>query len=96
MVFRSGQLEETNTGWTFIDLILVSIPATFLGTTTTALAFMLWDKARGTDRLDAVPEYQRRLAAGEVSPPRHEVRELRPGAKLSVLIFVAALIVVLT
>lgn len=95
VVFLSGKLEEGNTGWTFIDLILVSIPATFLGTMTTALLFMLWDKARGTDRLDAVPEYQRRLAAGEVSAPKHEVRQLRPGAKLSVLIFVIALVVVL-
>ncbi|PHP51740.1 anaerobic C4-dicarboxylate transporter family protein [Actinomyces ruminis] len=95
VVFLSGKLEEGNTGWTFIDLILVSIPSTFLGTMTTALLFMLWDKARGTDRLDVVPEYQRRLAAGEIAPPKHEVRELRPGAKLSVLIFMIALVVVL-
>lgn len=95
VVFLSSQLEEGNTGWTFIDLILVSIPATFAGTMATALLFMLWDKVRGTDRLDAVPEYRRRVEAGEVAAPKHEARELRPGAKLSVLIFVIALVLVL-
>ncbi|MCI7306382.1 MAG: hypothetical protein MR522_09015 [Trueperella sp.] len=36
VVFLSTQLEDGNTGWTFIDLILVSIPATFLGIMVTA------------------------------------------------------------
>ena len=35
VVFLSTRLEEDGTGWTFIDLIAVSIPATFLGTMTT-------------------------------------------------------------
>ena len=95
VVFLSTQLEKGRTGWTFIDLILVSIPATFLGTMATAAFFMVWDKARGNDRLDAVPEYQRRLKAGEITPSKHEPRELRKGAQLSVLIFVLALIIVL-
>ena len=95
VVFLSTELEEDGTGWTFIDLIAVSIPATFLGTMTTAVLFMLWDKARGNDRLDSVEEYRRRLDAGKVTAPRHEVRELRPGARLSVLIFVIALLIVL-
>ena len=96
VVFLSTQLEDRQTGWTFIDLILVSIPATFLGTMVTAVIFMLWDKARGNDTLEDVPEYQRRLAEGKVAAPKREVRRLRPGAKLSVLIFVTALVVVLT
>ena len=62
----------------------------------TAVIFMLWDKARGNDTLEDVPEYQRRLAEGKVAAPKREVRRLRPGAKLSVLIFVTALVVVLT
>lgn len=95
VVFLSGQLEEGNTGWTFIDLILVSIPATFLGTMVTAVLFMVWDRARGNDKLDAVPEYQRRLAEGKVAAPRHEVRDLKPGARLSVVLFLNALVVVL-
>lgn len=95
VVFLSTQLEKGRTGWTFIDLILVSIPATFLGTMATAAFFMVWDKARGNDRLDAVPEYQRRLKAGEITPSKHEPRELRKGAQLSVLISVLALIIVL-
>ncbi|WP_315583371.1 anaerobic C4-dicarboxylate transporter [Actinomyces viscosus] len=95
VVFLSTQLEKGHTGWTFIDLILVSIPATFLGTMATAAFFMVWDRARGNDRLDAVPEYQRRLKAGEIAPSRHEPRELRRGARLSVLIFVLALLIVL-
>ena len=96
VVFLSTQLEDRQTGWTFIDLILVSIPATFLGTMVTAVIFMLWDKARGNDTLEDVPEYQRRLAEGKVAAPKREVRRLRPGAKLSVLNFVTALVVVLT
>ena len=96
VVFLSTQLEDRQTGWTFIDLILVSIPATFLGTMVTAVIFMLWDKARGNDTLEDVPEYQRRLAEGKVAAPKREVRRLRPGAKLSVLIFVTARVVVLT
>ena len=95
VVFLSTQLEKGRTGWTFIDLILVSIPATLLGTMATAAFFMVWDKARGNDRLDAVPEYQRRLKAGEVAPTKHEPRELRKGARLSVLIFLLALVIVL-
>ena len=95
VVFLSTRLEEDGTGWTFIDLIAVSIPATFLGTMTTAVLFMVWDKARGNDRLDSVEEYRRRLEAGEVTAPRREVRELRTGARLSVLIFVIALLIVL-
>lgn len=95
VVFLSMQLEKNHTGWTFIDLILVSIPATFLGTLVTAVLFMVWDKATGYDKLDAVSEYQRRLAAGEVAAPKHEVREVRKGAGLSVLIFVLALVAVL-
>lgn len=96
VVFLSTQLEEGATGWTFIDLLAVSVPATFLGTMATAALFMMWDKARGNDRLDVVPEYQRRLTAGQVAAPKHEVRELRRGSKLSVLIFLIALVVVLT
>ena len=80
VVFLSTQLEDRQTGWTFIDLILVSIPATFLGTMVTAVIFMLWDKARGNDTLEDVPEYQRRLAEGKVAAPKREVRRLRPGA----------------
>ena len=96
VVFLSTELEKGGTGWTFIDLIAVSIPATFLGTMVTAVFFMVWDRARGYDKLDAVPEYRRRLAAGEVAAPGRERREPRPGARLSVLIFVIALVVVLT
>lgn len=95
VVFLSGQLQKTGTGWGFVDLILVSIPATLLGTMVTAVLFMLWDKARGNDRLDRVPEYQQRLREGTVRPASHEAVTLRAGARLSVLVFVIALVVVL-
>ena len=52
VVFLSTELEEDGTGWTFIDLIAVSIPATFLGIMTTTVLFMLWDKTHGNDRLE--------------------------------------------
>lgn len=95
VVFLSGILEKGNTGWGYLELIAVSIPATFLGVMTTALLFMLWDKARGYDVLDKVPEYRKRLAEGKISAPRHEVRVLKPGAKKSVWIFLVGLVAVL-
>ena len=95
VVFLSSELEGTGTGWGFIDLILVSIPATFLGTMATAFFFLWWDRARGYDKLDRVPEYQRRLDEGKVKPPTHQARQLKSGAKLSVGIFISSLVIVL-
>lgn len=95
VVFLSGILEKGNTGWDYLTVIAVSIPATFLGTMVTAILFMLWDKARGNDMLDKVPEYQARLAQGLISAPKHEVRALKAGAKKSVILFVIGLIAVL-
>ena len=95
VLFLSGLLEKGNSGWDYLMLIAVSVPATFLGVMVTAIIFMLWDKARGTDQLDQVAEYQQRLAAGLIHPPRHEVRQLKDGAKKSVWIFMIGLVLVL-
>lgn len=97
VVFLSGILEKGNTGWGYLDVLAVSIPASFLGIMCTAVFFMLWDKARGTDVLSGVPEYQRRLAEGLVKQPPggHQERPLKPGAKRSVFIFLLGLVAVL-
>ncbi|MDO4243947.1 MAG: anaerobic C4-dicarboxylate transporter family protein, partial [Actinomyces sp.] len=93
----SGILEKGNTGWGYLEVLAVSIPASFLGIMCTAVFFMLWDKARGTDVLSNVPEYQRRLEQGLVKQPAggYQERPLKPGAKRSVLIFLIGLVAVL-
>lgn len=95
VLFLSGELEKTDTGWGFVDLILVSIPATFLGTMLTAFFFLYWDKAHHNTELDKVPEYQQRVAEGKVKAVQHRVYDIKPGAKLSVIIFLTSLVVVL-
>ncbi|MDO4906160.1 MAG: anaerobic C4-dicarboxylate transporter [Lautropia sp.] len=96
VVFLSGMLEEGKTGWGYLELIAVSIPSTFLGVMTTALFFMLWDKARGHDILENVPEYRKRQSEGKITPRRRAApRPLDPGAKRSVFIFLIGLVVVL-
>ena len=94
-IFLSGELAKTKTGWGFVELILVSIPSTFLGVMLTALFFMWWDKMRHNTALDTVPAYQERLAAGKVKRPTPTSYEIKPGAKLSVIIFVVTLVIVL-
>lgn len=95
VIFLSTTLEEAGTGWGFVDLIMVSIPATFLGTMLTATFFLIWDKARGNIALDQVPEYQARLARGEVKPTERTVYNIAPGARRSVVIFLVGLVSVL-
>lgn len=97
VVFFSALLEEQGTGVDYITLLQIAIPSTFLACMCTAFIMMTVDKARGTTSLADLPEYQRRLAAGEVEPPKgRQVRDIKPTAKLSVGIFVVGLIVVMT
>lgn len=92
VVFLSTQLEKGNTGWTFIDLLLVCVPATLLGTVLTATFFMFWDHARGTDKLDTTPGYvPDDTRKGSVVDNLNVTRQ----GKLSVLLFLIALIIVL-
>lgn len=96
VLFLSTMLEQKKTGWDYLELIAVSVPATFFAVMTTALLFMLWDKARGNTELSTLPVYQERLAAGLVQAPKpHQARQLPPGARRSVVIFLVGLAVVL-
>lgn len=97
VVFFSGVLEDSGTGVDYIGLLAVAIPSTFLGCLATAAVFTAVDRARGRTRLQDDPEYQRRLAAGTVTPPEpHAARELKPGARRSVVIFLVGLVAVMT
>ncbi|UNX53759.1 anaerobic C4-dicarboxylate transporter [Georgenia sp. TF02-10] len=94
VVFFASLLEE-QAGVTYIDLLAVAIPSTFLATMATAAIMTAIDRVRGTTALDTHPEYRRRLAAGQVALRGPQQRELRPGARLSVLVFVVGLVLVM-
>ena len=80
------------TGNTLGKILLVTVPSTLIATILTSLLMSRWGK-----NLDDDPEYQRRLAAGEVEPPRpagEEVdRELPPRAAWSAYIFLVGVII---
>ncbi len=72
-------------GITLGGLLAVAIPATLLGVVAGALVASRLGKELADD-----PEYQRRLAAGEVEAPAHEARPPATWrAKLSVILFLA-------
>lgn len=86
VIFFSGILEKSHQGWGYLDLIAVTIPATFLALLCTSLFYLFWDRIRQTDRLgSAAPSGQ--PTAGDIDVP--------PGARFSVLIFIAGLVAVL-
>jgi anaerobic C4-dicarboxylate transporter DcuB len=72
-------------GYELIDVLLITIPASLIGIL--PMAFVM--SRHGKD-LDDDPEYQRRLAAGEIAPPAPPAEiVLQPFAKRSVAIFLA-------
>lgn len=97
VVFFASLLEESGTGVDYVQLLAVAIPATFLAVMCSAAIFTILDRVRGRTKLDADPEYQRRLAAGTVRPPQpHQKRDIPATAKRSVLIFLIGLVAVMT
>ena len=69
-----------------VDVLLITIPASIIGIL--PMAFLM--SRHGRD-LEDDTEYQRRVAAGEVKPPAAAAEiELKPFAKRSVAIFLAA------
>ena len=94
VVFFASVLEKK--GVDYLQLLAVAIPSTFIACMATAAIMMALDKARGTTALGTHPEYQRRLAAGTVQAGKGEAaRQILPGAKRSVLIFLVGLVAVL-
>jgi anaerobic C4-dicarboxylate transporter DcuA/anaerobic C4-dicarboxylate transporter DcuB len=73
-----------------VDVLLITIPASLVG----IFAMSLVMSRRGAE-LDDDPEYQRRLAAGEIQPPAPAAEiELQPYAKRSVAIFLAGVLAI--
>jgi anaerobic C4-dicarboxylate transporter DcuA/anaerobic C4-dicarboxylate transporter DcuB len=73
-----------------IDVLLITIPASLVG----MFVMSLLMSTRGKD-LDDDPEYQRRLAAGEIQPPApSEEITLLPYAKRSVAIFLVGVLTI--
>ena len=74
------------------QILLVCIPAGLAGVLAATLS-VYW---RGPD-LDKDPEFQRRLAAGEIAPPKKaQERVITREARLSVLLFALAVVAVVT
>lgn len=76
---------------TLFDILKITIPATLIGVIVGAFASMKVGKELIDD-----PEYQRRLANGELDDHHVEVSEIKNqfGAKLSVILFVAATVLI--
>lgn len=75
----------------YLDLLAVMIPACFRAVLVVALVMnILPDKP-----LDQVPEYQRRLAAGEIVAHGHDEIKVKKEGKASVGIFIGAIILVM-
>lgn len=94
VVFFAALLEEQS-GVSYLQLLAVAIPSTFLACMGTAAIMMVIDRARGTTSLATHPEYMKRYAAGTVRTTGRQEREIKPGAKRSVLIFVIGLVAVM-
>ncbi|MEE4600600.1 MAG: anaerobic C4-dicarboxylate transporter [Desulfobacteraceae bacterium] len=90
VVFLAGALEPVGVG--YVELLVICIPTTFVAVMLTAFVANFLGKDLKDD-----PIYQDRLAKGLVTMPTEEEkqqRELPPGAKISVLIFLIAIIAV--
>jgi anaerobic C4-dicarboxylate transporter DcuA/anaerobic C4-dicarboxylate transporter DcuB len=73
-----------------VDVLLITIPASLVG----IFVMSLLMSRHGKD-LDDDPEYQRRLAAGEIQPPAPSAEiELQPYAKRSVAIFLTGVLAI--
>lgn len=85
VVYMSGVLEPL--GWNYPTLLGIWLVTTILGCMLTALIIGLFTNTR----LDTDPVYQARLKAGLVKDAKEVLQaEDKPGAKLSVLIFLLA------
>ncbi len=97
VVVFSAMLVEYETGYEYVDLLLVAIPATLLSVLITPAVMGFIDKVRHAPKLSEIPIYQQRLKEGLVAPPEPIVaREIPRKAKLSVLIFLIGLLFVTT
>ncbi len=89
VVYMTGALEPF--GWSYPILLAIWIPTTFIGCMITAFIMTMISNLD----LNSDPVYQERLAQGLVAAPKGaQNMELKPGAKLSVLLFILGVIAV--
>jgi anaerobic C4-dicarboxylate transporter DcuA len=83
--------EKGLTQWGLPEILMVCVPATLTGVIAAAIVSMFLGKDLKDD-----PEYQARLAAGEIPAPKAlgEKTPLKPGAKTSAYIFLAGVALV--
>ena len=89
VVFLSGALEKYNVG--YLELLAVCIPSSFLACMVAAFVSNFLGKDLKDDEV-----YQERLAKGLVKMRGATKLEVKPGAKLSVVIFLVAILAVVT
>jgi anaerobic C4-dicarboxylate transporter DcuA len=89
VVFLSGALEKYNVG--YLELLAVCIPSSFLACMVAAFVANFLGKDLKDDEV-----YQERLAKGLVKMRGATKLEVKPGAKLSVVIFLIAILAVVT
>ena len=90
VIFFASELEKVNVS--YVQLLTISIPSTFLAVMLAAVVTNFLGKELKDD-----PVYQERLAKGLVSKSsKTGQREMKPGAKTSVLIFLIGLICVVS
>jgi anaerobic C4-dicarboxylate transporter DcuA len=87
VVFFANALEPF--GVSYVQLLIISIPTSFVAVMLAAVVTSFLGKELKDD-----PVYQDRLARGLVEPPSTKQRDILPGAKLSVLIFLITIIAV--
>jgi anaerobic C4-dicarboxylate transporter DcuA len=83
--------EKGLTTWGLPEILMICVPATLTGVIAAAIVSMFIGKDLKDD-----PEYQARLAAGEIPAPKAlgEKTPLKPGAKTSAYIFLAGVALV--
>ena len=91
VVWLAGALEDNHTGVGYIDLLAVSIPSSLVAVIVAAVVMNLLDRRP----LDQEKEYQKRLAEGRVTLKGATKIEVKPKAKASVGIFIAAVVLVM-
>ncbi|MGD9595729.1 MAG: anaerobic C4-dicarboxylate transporter [Wolinella sp.] len=87
VVFMSGALEPLGVG--YLQLLAICIPTTFIGCMITAFICNLFNTDLSKD-----PVYQERVAKGMVKLRGQTQYVAKPGAKLSVLIFLVGILAV--
>jgi anaerobic C4-dicarboxylate transporter DcuA len=89
VVFLSGALEKYNVG--YLELLAVCIPSSFLACMVAAFVANFLGKDLKDDEV-----YKERLAKGLIKMRGATKLEVKPGAKLSVVIFLVAILAVVT